>query len=28
LTCRIIPHIYAPILIIFHPFLKSKQAAV
>ena len=27
LTCHIIPHIYAPILLILHPFLKTKQAA-
>ena len=28
LTCHIIPHIYAPILLIFHPFLKTKHAAL
>jgi hypothetical protein len=30
LTCHtcIIPHIYAPILLTFHPFLKKKQAAL
>jgi len=27
LICHIIPHIYAPILLILHPFLKTKQAA-
>jgi hypothetical protein len=26
LTCHIIPHIYAPIPLTFHPFLKTKQA--
>jgi hypothetical protein len=24
LTCHTIPHIYAPVLLIFHPFLKTK----
>ena len=28
LTCHIIPHIYAPILLTFLPFLKKKQAAL
>jgi hypothetical protein len=28
LTCHIIPHINAPILLIFHSFLKEKQAAL
>jgi len=28
LTCHIFPHIYAPILLIFHPFLRKKQAAL
>ena len=28
LTWHIIPHIYASILLIFHPFLKKKQAAL
>ena len=28
LTCHIFPHIYAPILLIFHPFTKKNQAAL
>ena len=28
LTCHIIPHIYAPILLIFHQFLKRKKNAL
>ena len=27
LTCHIIPHIYAPILLIFYPFLKTKTGS-
>ena len=27
LTCHIIPHIYAPIILIFHPFLKTKTGS-
>jgi hypothetical protein len=27
LTCHIIPHIYAPIRLIFHPFLKTKTGS-
>jgi hypothetical protein len=28
LTCHIFRHIYAPILLIFHPFPKKNQAAL
>jgi hypothetical protein len=28
LTCRIFPHICAPVLLIFHPFPKKSQAAL
>jgi len=28
LTCHVIPYIYIPVLLIFQPFLKNKQAAL
>jgi hypothetical protein len=27
LTCDVIPHIYSPILLIFHPFLTTKTGS-